>query len=95
MKKMSLNEAVAPLRDYARAHVTEPLILTTRGKPVAALIHLSDADWESVCIGMNPQFISLIERSRKRAEREGTIPLAVVKCELGISDKSPAEKKEL
>jgi PHD/YefM family antitoxin component YafN of YafNO toxin-antitoxin module len=89
---MELNRAIGPLREYAKAQPSEPLVLTTRGKPVAALIHLDDADWESVSLSLNPKFIALLERCRRRARKEGTISLAEVKRQLGIPDNAQRRK---
>ena len=90
---MELNRAVGPLREYARAHPSQPLVLTTKGKPVAALIHLDHADWESVSLGLNPKFIALIERCRQRAKKEGTVPLEQVKRNLNVADMTRPRKK--
>ena len=92
MKTLELRKAVGPLRDYAAAHEAEPLVLTAKGKPVAALIHLQKADWESVSLSTNPKFMAIIERSRARAKREGTIPLETVRKRLGVSLKERPKK---
>ena len=46
---------------------------TIRGKPVAALGAVSNADKETVSLSNGPQFLALIERSRSRQEAEGGI----------------------
>ena len=92
MKKMELKAATGPLRDYASGRDFEPLLLTAKGKPVAALIHLAKgADFEAVALGMNPEFISIIQSSRQRANREGKSSIDKVRRRLGVM-RRPAAK---
>ena len=93
MRTMELNSAIGPLREYGRAYPSEPLVLTTKGKPVAALIHLDRADRESVSLSLNPKFIALLERFRKRARKEGTLPLAEVKRTLATPGNARSRKR--
>ena len=73
MKTLEMNQATAPLADYARDVEKEPVIVTVRGRPVAALMPIENADRETVTLGTNPQFLALIERSRSRHTAEGGI----------------------
>ena len=50
-----------------------PFVITREGKPVAALIPLTDMDIEAATLSMNQEFIEITERSRARAKTEGTI----------------------
>jgi len=56
-----------------RLDLMEPVIITCEGKPVAALVSISNADIENVSLGGNPKFLALIERSRARRKAEGGI----------------------
>jgi antitoxin (DNA-binding transcriptional repressor) of toxin-antitoxin stability system len=94
MKTLELKKAVGPLREYACARDAEPLVLTAHGKPVAALIRLPRADWESVSLSTNPKFMALIDRSRDRAKREGTIPVAEVRQRLGVPAKASRRRRQ-
>ena len=71
MKTLEMSKATAPLADYARDMDKEPVIVTERGRPVAALMPIENADRETVSLSTNPQFLALIERSRQRHDSEG------------------------
>jgi prevent-host-death family protein len=71
MKKLELAKATAPLAEYAQEARKGPLILTSGGRPVAALLPVDNADSETVTLSTNPKFIALIERSRMRQKVEG------------------------
>ena len=73
MKTLDMAQATAPLAKYAREVHDEPVIVTARGKAVAALVPMADADLEEVSLSHNPKFLALIERSRARHKAEGGI----------------------
>lgn len=85
MKTIDVNEATGTLADYTRRLRREPVLLTRRGKPVAALVSVKADDWESVSLATNPDFIRIIEESRARQEAEGGIPIEEVRRRLGLS----------
>jgi len=82
MKTLEMTKATAPLAQYARNAAKEPLVLTEDGKPIAALVSVEDADWESISLSTNPKFIALIERSRARQKAEGGISPAEMRRRL-------------
>jgi prevent-host-death family protein len=84
MKIIELADATQPLADYARNVSTDPVLLTVNGKPVAALVAINDADIETVSLGMNPQFLAIIERSRARQNAEGGLSGEEVRRRLGL-----------
>ncbi len=84
MRKLEMAKATAPLADYARDMRSEPVILTVRGKPVAALVPIENADAETVALSTNPQFLALIERSRARHKAEGGVSSAEMRRRLGL-----------
>lgn len=66
MKTIELSEATGPLSEYAsRAH-HEAVVVTEKGKPVAALVSVEEVDLEALSLGTNSDFLALIERSRAR-----------------------------
>ncbi len=74
MKLIDKTDATAPLAEYA-AHIENgPVIVTSEGRPVAALVAIENADVETVSLSTNERFLELIERSRARAKTEGGIP---------------------
>ena len=90
MKTLEIRDATAPLRDYAEGMGNEAVILTLDGKPVAALLAIDHADWETVALSTNPRFIELIDRSRARHAAEGGIPADTLRLRLGL-DPSEAD----
>ena len=84
MRTLDLANATAPLSQYARGVKKGPVILTTHGKPVAALILITNADLETVKLGTNPKFVALIQRSRARLKAEGGISSEEMRKRLGI-----------
>ena len=84
MKTLEMARATASLAKYAQEAEREPLIVTRGGKPVAALVHIENADLETVTLSTSPQFIALIERSRARQKAEGGIPDAELRRRLGL-----------
>jgi antitoxin (DNA-binding transcriptional repressor) of toxin-antitoxin stability system len=73
MKTVEVSKATLPLSDYTKKIKKEPVIITKEGKPLAALVSITNADIETVSLSNNPKFIALIERSRLRQKSEGGI----------------------
>ncbi len=71
MKVVEQSEATGTLAEYAAEINSGPVIITSRGQPIAALVPIENADLESVALSTNPQFLELIEHSRTRARSEG------------------------
>lgn len=84
MKTLEITQATAPLAEYARGVSKEPVILTEDGKPIAALVPIENADWETVELSTHPQFLALIERSRARQKAEGGISDTEMRHRLGL-----------
>jgi len=84
MKTLELQQATAPLAEYARDAKKEPVILTVDGKPFAAVVSLENVDIETTTLSSNPKFMSLIERSRARRKKEGGKSSAEVRHKLGL-----------
>ena len=67
MKTIEMGEATASLRDYARRARRETLVVTLRGKPIAALTPIGPhTDLENLAVSSDPGFRALIARSRRR-----------------------------
>jgi prevent-host-death family protein len=74
MKVIEKTDATATLAEYAEQIQSGPVIVTSKGHPVAALVPIENADLETVSLSTNRQFMELIERSRARVVTEGGIP---------------------
>lgn len=73
MKSIERTDATASLAEYAAEIGKDPLVITSHGQPVAALVPIENADMETVALSTNREFLDLIERSRSRARSEGGI----------------------
>jgi len=73
MKIIEKVNATGTLAEYAADIESGPVIVTSHGQPVAALVPLENADLETVALSTNRQFIDLIERSRARVRAEGGV----------------------
>ncbi len=76
MKVIERTAATASLADYAADIGDDPLVVTSDGQPVAALVPIQNADMETVALSTNREFLELIERSRARVRAEGGISSA-------------------
>jgi prevent-host-death family protein len=84
MKTIDIKKATGQLKDYAKAAEDEVVVVTRKGKPVAAVVALDDADYESLSLSTNSRFVEIIARSRSRMEKEGGIPTDEIRRRLGI-----------
>jgi prevent-host-death family protein len=84
MKKLEMAKATAPLAEYAQGVSKEPVIVTVRGKPIAALVAIENTDLETASLSTNPRFLALIERSRARQKAEGGISSAEMRRRLRL-----------
>jgi prevent-host-death family protein len=73
MRLLEKSEAVASLSAYVDQVDGDPLIITVSGKPVAALASLDGADAETISLGANPKFLSIIRRARRRHREDGGV----------------------
>ncbi|NJR63834.1 MAG: type II toxin-antitoxin system Phd/YefM family antitoxin [Cyanobacteria bacterium CRU_2_1] len=72
MKTIEISEVASFLENYGRTE--QPLILTRNGQPVAALFPVEeDVDVETFSLSVNPEFIKIIEQSRKSQREEGRV----------------------
>jgi prevent-host-death family protein len=74
MKVVEKTDAMATLAEYAAEIESGPIVVTSDGKPVAALVPIENADLETVTLSTNRDFLALVERARARVKAEGGIP---------------------
>jgi len=91
MRTIETTSATGSLVEYARDLNGEPIILTDRGKPIAALLPIENADMETISLSANPKFLAIIERSRARQEAEGGISSDEMRRRLGLK-RAPRRK---
>ena len=73
MKIIEQADATLTLAEYTAEIESGTVIVTSPGRPVAALVPIENADLETVTLSTNRQFIDLIERSRSRVRSEGGV----------------------
>jgi prevent-host-death family protein len=93
MKTVELRDATLSLADYAREAADGPLVVTVRGKPVAALVPVEGMDPESLSVSTNPQFVDLIEKSRRSLEEKGGVSSEEVRRRLRLPRKGHKRAK--
>jgi hypothetical protein len=84
MKLVPVEKTDLTVREIAQLAKEGPVILTQKGKPLAAVKDLSGADWESISLANNPRFAALIEESRRSFREEGGIGIDELRQELGL-----------
>lgn len=89
MKTVEMAEATASLSDYARKVRKETLIVTRRGKPVAALMPVdARTDLENLVVTTHPTFRAIMERSEARYNAEGGLSTKQVRARLAAQRKA-------
>jgi prevent-host-death family protein len=75
-RMVELTEATQSLAEYAQQVDGGAIIVTSNGRPIAAVVALPNTDAETIALSQNPQFLAIIERSRAHHVREGGISSA-------------------
>lgn len=91
MKTIDVADAAASLPDYAQRGLKERLVVTRRGKPVFALMPLSEDDWEDLVVSSDSKFRALMKRSEELHKPGTGIPLDQVRRKYGLPPQ-PARK---
>ena len=90
LKSIDMHDATATLAEHARWLGNEPLVVTKCGKPIAALAPVDNADLEALSLSTNPDFLVLIERSRRRHRDESGLSSDEIRRRL---DNTPTERR--
>jgi hypothetical protein len=93
MKHIAIEKTELTVQQLVRMAEVEPVLLTRSGVPVVSMIGMKEADREIWSLGNNPEFLSLIERSRARGRREGGTTLAEARRQLGTRRKTTRPAK--
>ena len=94
LESVKLSDITGSLSEYAREGLREPIVVTRKGKPLVAVMPLTNNDdWESVSLATNPKFMEIIARSRASAHEEGTIPLAEIRREYGLKGRTSGRRR--
>lgn len=83
MKTIKLSTASRPLAEYADELEDDILVLTTaRNRPIAAIVPLKNVARESLALSAHPEFLQLIERSRREFAAGKALSLAQMRAAL-------------
>ena len=82
MKTIDLEKASKPLSEYTKEIDKEILILKSKDKAVAAIVSLKNVDMESISLSTNPEFLEIIENSRKEFKQGERISFDEMKKEI-------------
>lgn len=75
MKVATQDEVAAHFAEYLKAAKKGPVVVTSKGKPVAVLLRSeSEEDVERLLMGHSPKLQSILEAARKRFREGGGIP---------------------
>jgi antitoxin (DNA-binding transcriptional repressor) of toxin-antitoxin stability system len=70
-KTIQLSKATESLAAYIQDLDGGPIVVTDRGRAIAAVISVNNADAETISLSQNPKFHAIINRSRATQKREG------------------------
>lgn len=76
MRTMEVSAAQRQLRAALRHGEEETVLLTRRGKPVAAVIPMKGVDAETLALGTSRKFLSILRRSFRELDAGQAISLA-------------------
>jgi prevent-host-death family protein len=94
IKTVEFANATESLATYIRkAAESGPVVVTSEGQPVAALVLLEDTDLESVALSTDPEFLALIQSSRDRHAQEGGLSSAEVRRRLESAPVPPRRRR--
>lgn len=93
MKTVEMADATAPLSEYARRARKNTVVVTRRGKPLAAVVPLDSDDWEDFVVSQDPGFIEVIRRSEERYKAEGGVSLDAMRCKYGLAPRQPRRRR--
>ena len=79
MKTIDLQDATESLAEYVKHMEGEPITIMHKGVALAILAPAGNDDYESVQMSTNPEFIALLQRSRKSYREHGGIPAEEVR----------------
>ena len=92
MKVVPFEETTLTVPQLEEMAKDGPVILTRNGQPLLTVKNVSGSDWESVSLVSNPQFLAIIEESRRSYREEGGIRLDDVRRELGLDKENHGRK---
>ena len=88
MKTIKLSEASRSLAEYARELDDDIVLVTDRNRPIAAVVSLKHVDREVLSLSRSPQFLKIIEQSRRDFTAGRSRSLAEVRELFGLGERA-------
>jgi len=82
MKTIELSTALKPFSEYVPEFDAGPVVLTLNQQPRAVVVSLKQTDQESLALGLNPEFIDIIEKARAELRAGKKLSLEEMKREI-------------
>jgi PHD/YefM family antitoxin component YafN of YafNO toxin-antitoxin module len=89
MKTLKLSKASRTLADYATKLGAPGIVITSKKKPVAALVPIKDVDRETLSLSMSPAFMRIIRRAREEVNKGKVLPLEQLKEDVLVDIAAP------
>lgn len=84
MTRVELKNASGALSKYVEKARKDPVIVVKRGKAIAAVVPIRNADEETIALSTSRKFMKIMDRSRARVKREGSISAKELRRRLGL-----------
>ena len=84
MKVINLDQEPQSLARLLRLAKRQAVVLTRKGKPLAALVDVTGEDLETLSLRTNAEFQSYLQQCRGRHQREGGMRLEDVRTHYGL-----------
>lgn len=92
MRAVEIGDAKRPLSEYAKQAHEEPVLVTRRGKPYVVVVRAERLDLEDLAVSTNPEFITMMERSRRLWKPGTGIPLEEIRRRYGIKPRATKKR---
>lgn len=93
MKAMKLPKELQQFLKVAETVEEETLVFTKKKRPVAALVSLRRVDRESLALSTDPQFLRIIEKSRKEVRAGKTTSLEALERKFAVEARTKRMKQ--
>ncbi len=92
MKTIEISKASKSLADYAGGLAGEVIVVTSRRKPIAALVPLNGID-NNEALESNPQFLAILKRSYEEIRAGKILSQDQMRREFGLPKPRPARSR--
>jgi prevent-host-death family protein len=90
---IELGEATGPLSDYVESAKSEPLVITSGGRPVAVIAAVKGLDLEQLSLGSDEAFLAFLSAARSQPEAGTTVSLEPLRAALDNDAREPSSRR--